>query len=684
MGGLKKASLLVIVLTILSGCCNYLYYQYPTAKQNAQGEVRNHYHFKPNDHNRLAQENSNLQMSSPEVPSTCENITKWVVLSLTSSSPTAAIHSLLNKLTAEWCVLVVGDEKSPDELSLNSSRFIYLSMSKQSSLTFEVVGRTPKNTICRKNIGYLYAIMNGAKVILDMERDSISIPLELPIEEQKAPFTRPVLDEDMEIVVLTHKEPPKQSESIVWNPYQSDTSRPRGFPIDYKQSLTKNTYSVTTKTCYPIIQQFLHNNTTSKQASTKVVLPHAVFAPYDARSTVHLHEAFWSLLLPNTVSELRSDVWRSYIAQSLLYLIPDACVMFTSPAVYDQQNHLNNHTDLNPESPITSKLLYSLRYLPLRFDTFEDALSLMYDQLREEGILDLDDVEYVRAWIRDLKSVGYSFPKLPDKTRLWTKNIQLCIMYNHVPGEYYVRELMAYYLRFFDNIMLLFDGEWPEKPSFIPEYVNFSECRSDRGQFQHVCLRTCLTNGGRKVDGYLFVADDIFVNLSRMSTLPRSKLWYVDMKYVYDYTNKAAFTGWTWWPRFSEKIRLVVDNLPPEWKEVLVKYTGFPKQFHGHSLSDILYVPLPLASHMVEVLSYIINTTNLFCEITIPLAVDIVEPQYVHMVWGYVQGGKRKDRALITSTAAKAHFVHPLKLGVRPTADIWRDFMAMQLKLLGT
>ena len=674
MRGWKKARLLVIVLTLLAVYYMYVHYQYATTEQSPPEKIRNGNLCKQND--CLAQENSNLQMSAPEVISTCESLTKWVVLTLTTSSPTATVHCLLSNLIADWCVLVVGDDKSPDELSLNSSRFIYLSMNKQSSLPFEVVGKTPKNTTCRKNIGYLYAIMNGAKVILDMDSDSIPIPLEgtyLPIEEQKSPFARPVLEEDMEIPVLTG---PKPSESIVWNPYQSDTARPRGFPTDYKQLLIKNTYSVTTKTCYPIIQQFLDSNT-SKHASTKVALPHAVFAPYDTRSTVHLHEAFWSLLLPKTVG---SDVWRSYIAQSLLYLIPDACVMFTSSAVYHQQNHLNNHNDLNPN--ITCELLNSLRYLPLRFDTFEDALSLIYGHLHKEGILDLDDVEYVRAWIRDLKGVGYSFPKLPDRSTLWTKNIQLCIMYNHVPGEYFVRELMAYYLRFFDEIMLLFDGEWPEKPSFIPEYVNFSECRSSHGYFQHKCLHTCLTNGARNVEGYLFVADDIFVNLSRMSTLPRSKLWFVDMD-VYNYTNKAAFTHWRW-PQYFKKTQLVVDNLPPEWKEVLVKFVGFPKRFHGSSLSDIIYVPQPMASHMVEVLSYIIKTTDLFCEIAIPLAVDIVDPQYVHMVRGYVTAQNRKNRTLITSTAAKAPFVHPLKLAIRPTADIWRDFMAKQLKLLGT
>ena len=118
-------------------------------------------------------------------------------------------------------------------------------------------------------------------------------------------------------------------------------------------------------------------------------------------------------------------------------------------------------------------------------------------------------------------------------------------------------------LRFFDNIMLLFDGKWPEKPSFIPEYDNFSECQSSHGLFQQKCLRTCVANGGRKrnVEGYLFVADDIFVNLSRMSTLPRSKLWFVDMKSVYDYTNKDAFTGWVWWPQFFDKTRLVVGSV---------------------------------------------------------------------------------------------------------------------------
>ena len=671
----------MIVLTILAGCYEYVHYQYATTKQTAREEISDHYYFKQNDHDRLTQENSNLQMSPPEVPSTCNSLTKWVVLSLTTSPPatTAAIHSLLNNLTADWCVLVVGDEKCPDELSLNSSRFIYLSVGKQYSLAFEVVGRTPKNTICRKNIGYLYAIMNGAKVILDMESDSIPISLELLIEEQKAPFARPVLEEDMEIPIYIRKDPPKRSESIVWNPYLSDTARPRGFPTDYKQFSINNAHIMTKKTCYPIVQQFLHSDATSKHASTKVVLPHAAFAPYNTRSTVHLHEAFWSLLLPKTVSGLGSDIWRSYIAQSLLYLIPDACVMFTSSTLYHQQNHLNHHHDINSESPITSELLNDLRYLPLRFDTFEDALSLMYDQLHKEGILDLDDVEYVRAWIRDLKGVGYSFPKLPDKSRLWTKNIQLCIMYNYVPGEYYVRELMAYYLRFFDNIMLLFDGKWPEKPSFIPEYVNFSECRSRHGHFQHVCLRTCLANGGRNVEGYLFIADDIFVNLSLMSTLPQSKLWFVDMKWVYDYTNKAAFTGWRW-PQYFNKTQLVVNNLLTKWKDVLVKFAGFPKQFHGHSLSDIIYVPQPLASRMFEVLSYIINTTDLFCEIAIPLAVDTVDPQYVHMVWGYVQERNRTNRELITSTAAKAHFVHPLKLAIRPTADIWRDLMAKQLK----
>ena len=43
-----------------------------------------------------------------------------------------------------------------------------------------------------------------------------------------------------------------------------------------------------------------------------------------------------------------ADILRSYIAQSLFYLIPDACLMFTPPAVTVGARRSLNNGDLPP------------------------------------------------------------------------------------------------------------------------------------------------------------------------------------------------------------------------------------------------------------------------------------------------------------------------------------------------
>ncbi len=211
--------------------------------------------------------------------------------------------------------------------------------------------------------------------------------------------------------------------------------------------------------------------------TNKVVLPRGLFAPYNAQATAHLYEAFWGLLLPKTLSQPVSDIWRSYIAQSLFYLIPHGCFMFTPPAVY-RGNYKQKYADERPLYDNASKLIQLIKYLPLQFTSLKGAMSKLYRRLSEEGFLGEEDIDYITAWINDLKSVGYEFPQIPDKSKIWTRNTQLCIMFNHASGESPVRLMLAYYLRFFDHIMLIFDGKWEERPPYIPDYVKFYGCDS--------------------------------------------------------------------------------------------------------------------------------------------------------------------------------------------------------------
>jgi hypothetical protein len=53
----------------------------------------------------------------------------------------------------------------------------------------------------------------------------------------------------------------------------------------------------------------------------RVALPLGTYTPYNAQATVHLSPSFFALLLPFTVHGRVSDIWRSYIAQTLFTYI---------------------------------------------------------------------------------------------------------------------------------------------------------------------------------------------------------------------------------------------------------------------------------------------------------------------------------------------------------------------------
>lgn len=46
-----------------------------------------------------------------------------------------------------------------------------------------------------------------------------------------------------------------------------------------------------------------------------VVFPRGSFTPYNTQNTFHLKDAFFALLLPQTVNFRTQDIWRGFIAQ---------------------------------------------------------------------------------------------------------------------------------------------------------------------------------------------------------------------------------------------------------------------------------------------------------------------------------------------------------------------------------
>ena len=71
-------------------------------------------------------------------------------------------------------VIVVGDNKTPNDWDHKDCDFI--SIEVQNKETFKISRHLPENHYTRKNIGYLYALRNGASMIIDTDDDNFPYP----------------------------------------------------------------------------------------------------------------------------------------------------------------------------------------------------------------------------------------------------------------------------------------------------------------------------------------------------------------------------------------------------------------------------------------------------------------------------------------------------------------------------
>ena len=290
-----------------------------------------------------------------------------------------------------------------------------------------------------------------------------------------------------------------------------------------------------------------------------------------------------------------------------------------------------------------------------------------------------------------LNKKGYTLADLPPWSSLWTDKIHLCVMFNlnNIKPSKYVNNILAsYYFPFFRNITFFFDGaDWESRRlDFLPEFVNLISCDSHVGWYQHRCLQLCLQQGTEETKGHLYIADDMFINLAMMADLPTTKAWFINIiqtSYWQILNPGPGGWDWYWWgPPGNNYKRLesVINILPSEWKEQLKRTAGFPDHFKGHTIADIIYVPYTLGPKMITVIDFINNSkTDLFCEVAIPLAVNIAAPnQVISLKEGNLWGWNRNILS-IKRTAKTAHFVHPVKLGNEPQKNLWIQLMENQL-----
>ena len=297
---------------------------------------------------------------------------------------------------------------------------------------------------------------------------------------------------------LTAAAPPQPAESkahdvkvSVFNPhpvYGRADSWPRGFPIDWVHAtlpadplafdgLCLANTSSTRYQCRPVIQHMLSNQqpdvdaiyatTVAPPTSTSdflapsgqrirpsaarhapaVAVPAGTYMPFNSRATVWSSDVFFALLLPSSLPARVADVWRSYIAETLLsfmsdvpYTVSGFCVAVTPPHVASlsalnssrQAGHVTADDDLRLFAPLASALswlserqsggsmdlqrrvrgmtgqaqrgVHARKWGAVQSE-WMDMLTLLYVDMYEVGVLGESDIAYVRAWLSDVQCI---------------------------------------------------------------------------------------------------------------------------------------------------------------------------------------------------------------------------------------------------------------------------------------
>ncbi len=132
---------------------------------------------------------------------------------------------------------------------------------------------------------------------------------------------------------LTYNPCPHFGQSTVWS---------KGFPLDHIGLPTVRDYQICT-THTPAIQQGMVNSDPDVDAmfcltrnhggdgtplniqfdstTPMVVLPKDTYSPMNSQNTLFTASAFWALVLPTSVSDRTTDIFRSYWAERLLIFL---------------------------------------------------------------------------------------------------------------------------------------------------------------------------------------------------------------------------------------------------------------------------------------------------------------------------------------------------------------------------
>lgn len=327
------------------------------------------------------------------------------------------------------------------DLSHSHTGIVYLARADQERLPFATTKflSLGDDNFDQRNLGYLYAISQGATSIWDWDGTT----------------TLPLADKTMDSDCRRYK---LERQHHVLNPYplllngthklkgsEDKVPAPSGFPGPFRN--VKETYqghlvSVNQTTCrqqrsdptvavHQVLSHPQLDGDTDRMDPLKSLnVPPRTFTPISLQSTLYHQQSFVSLLLPLLDSnQVSSELWRGYVMQRLAWESGSTVTVSGShPEMRvnkrPQSRQSTPGTDeYSKETAMTNQLLDLLSSWstwrwsePDLFETLDEAYLDLMGLLVERRILCKANLRMSRSYIADLRSLGLTFP--PITTRL--------------------------------------------------------------------------------------------------------------------------------------------------------------------------------------------------------------------------------------------------------------------------
>lgn len=319
------------------------------------------------------------------------------VIITTINKPTETILKHINN--KKYDVIVVGDNKTPDDYKkLNC---IYLDIPSQKKLFPKLSELLPYNHYCRKNVGYLYAIKKGYKIIYETDDDNIPYDNFDSILEHK------------NIQMITEQ-------NNVWiNIFKYFTNNAYIWPRGYPLSLLKNNpnYLIKNTDKTPCIINGLVENDPDVDALFRIICNHQASIKWDKNKCVLINnknmcvfntqntfwlnpELFICLLIPCSVSFRYCDILRGII-NNIILKKTNNYMMYSSPNVIQNRNEHSLISDFKSEYEMyihNENILNFIENDIGNITSVKQLLLLIYNNLLVNNVIKQKDIDILNEW----------------------------------------------------------------------------------------------------------------------------------------------------------------------------------------------------------------------------------------------------------------------------------------------